>query len=73
MSKNLNKIDSIIRFGLAISSLILYFSGVVPSVSGLVLIGIGIIFLLTGFAKFCPIYFIFGISTLNNKTLQTKK
>jgi hypothetical protein len=62
MNKNVNKIDSYLRITLAIVAVILYLTEVVPGTSGLILIVIGAIFLLTGGAKFCPIYFIFGIN-----------
>jgi hypothetical protein len=65
MRKNLDKIDITIRISLGIIALVLYFSQIVPATSGIILISISVVFLLTGFSNFCPIYFIFGISTTN--------
>lgn len=70
MKKNLSNLDSLIRVVLALVSILLYFTGVVPSTSGLILIAIGITFLLTGFLNFCPIYFIFGFDSIPKKKVN---
>ncbi|MBS1517681.1 MAG: DUF2892 domain-containing protein [Bacteroidetes bacterium] len=63
MKKNMGSADRIIRFLLVIVIAALYFTGVINGILAVLLIAFGVIFLLTGFAGFCPLYFPFGIST----------
>ena len=63
MKKNMGTIDRIIRIALAILFAVLYFSGTVSGGWGIVLLALGIVFLLTSFVSFCPLYVPFKIST----------
>ncbi len=63
MKKNMGTADRIIRLILAIVMGGLYFSGVIPGTLGIVLVALAVIFALTSFISFCPIYAPFGIST----------
>jgi hypothetical protein len=63
MKKNMGTIDRIIRIALAILFAVLYFSGTVSGGWGIVLLVLGIVFLLTSFVSFCPLYVPFKIST----------
>ena len=63
MKKNLGTADRIIRFGLAIIVLALYFTHVITGIVALVLMLIMGILIITSFISFCPLYFPFGIST----------
>ncbi|MDC1068095.1 DUF2892 domain-containing protein [Candidatus Kapabacteria bacterium] len=67
MKTNLNQIDSYFRYGLTALAFILYITDIVPSTDGIILIGIGLVFLITGLFKFCPVYFIFGLNTRNEE------
>ena len=63
MKKNMGYIDKKIRITAAIAIAILYFTGVITGVLGLVLLSLGVVFVLTSLVSFCPLYVPFGIST----------
>lgn len=56
--------DRIIRILIAaVVGVLLYFTGIVTAVLGIVLLVLAGVFLLTSFISFCPLYTLFGIST----------
>ncbi len=55
--------DKIIRYILAAVFLYLYFSGTVVGTLGIVLLILAVVFVLTSFISFCPLYKIVGLST----------
>ncbi len=63
MKKNMGYTDKKIRITVAIAIAILYFTGVITGVLGLVLLVLGVVFVLTSLVSFCPLYVPFGIST----------
>ncbi|MBL0013556.1 MAG: DUF2892 domain-containing protein [Flavobacterium sp.] len=63
MKKNMGYTDKKIRITIAIAIAILYFTGVITGVLGLVLLVLGVVFVLTSLVSFCPLYVPFGIST----------
>ena len=63
MKKNMSSLDRIIRIVIAAVFATLYFSNVLSGTLGLVLMILGVVFVLTSFVSFCPIYAVFGIST----------
>lgn len=63
MKVNMSSADRVIRVIIAVIFAALYFTGTVPGTLGLVLTIAGVVFLLTSFMGFCPLYTIFGIST----------
>ncbi len=63
MKKNMGNIDRIIRVLLAIVFVVLYFTGVVSGVLGIILLVLAAIFLITSFISTCPLYMPFNIST----------
>jgi hypothetical protein len=67
MKKNMGTIDKIIRMIIAIAFIVLYFMGIIPGTIGLVLIALAVVFILTSFISFCPLYLPFGISTCELK------
>jgi hypothetical protein len=67
MKKNMGSSDRIIRILLAFIMGALYFSNTVTGVLGIVLLVFAVIFLLTSFVSFCPLYTIFGFSTCKTK------
>jgi len=67
MKKNMGSADRVIRSILAVVFVILYFTGIIPGVAGIVLMGLAGIFLLTSFVSSCPLYLPFGISTRRGK------
>lgn len=67
MKKNIGSIDKGLRILVAIIIAVLYFTGVI---SGKLAIGLGvlaIIFAITAFINFCPIWAALGINTLDKK------
>ncbi|WPQ63079.1 DUF2892 domain-containing protein [Chitinophaga sancti] len=67
MKKNMGTTDKVIRIGIAVVIAVLYFTNVI-SVTWAILLGIlALVFLLTSFFSFCPLYFPFGINTFKNK------
>ena len=67
MKKNMGSIDRIIRIIIAIIFGVLYFTGTVSGTVGIILLALGVVFILTSFVSFCPLYLPFGISTCAKK------
>ena len=67
MKKNMGTIDRIIRLAMAVVIIILYLTGTVPGVIGIILIVIALIFAVTSFMGFCPLYTLLKISTCKVK------
>jgi hypothetical protein len=67
MTKNMGTADRIIRAIIAIVILSLYFTGAVTGTLGIVLVALSVIFLITSFVSFCPLYLPFGLRTLRKK------
>ena len=63
MKKNMGSTDKIIRIVLAILFGILYFTGTVSGVLGIILLVLGGVFIATSLINFCPLYTLFGINT----------
>ena len=55
--------DKIIRIGIAVLIAILYFTNTISGTLALVLGAFAVIFIITSFVSFCPLYSPFGIST----------
>lgn len=68
MKKNMGSADRIIRVILAIVFAALYFTKTVTGTWGIVLLVLGVVFLLTSFISFCPLYAPFGINTGSKKS-----
>jgi DUF2892 family protein len=66
MKKNIGIADKIIRIILAIVTLLLYITGVMSGIFGLIMIALAAIFVLTSLVTFCPLYYPFGLNTLKN-------
>lgn len=74
MKKNVGNTDRIIRIVLAVVLAVLYFTGITKGALGIALIIVAIVFLLTSFIRFCPLYTIFGIKTTCKKcSIENKK
>ena len=65
MKKNMGSVDRIIRTALAIIVAVLYFTNIISGTLALVLGAFAIIFLITSFVSFCPLYSLFNFSTRN--------
>lgn len=67
MKKNMGQTDKIIRTVVAIAIGVLYYTGAISGTVALVLLAFAIIFLVTSFLSFCPLYLPLGISTCKKK------
>ncbi|WP_367916234.1 DUF2892 domain-containing protein [Leadbetterella sp. DM7] len=63
MKKNMGKTDRIIRITIAAIIAVLYFMNVISGTWAIVLGILALVFVLTSFISFCPLYLPFGIST----------
>ncbi|MCE5194159.1 MAG: DUF2892 domain-containing protein [Nitrospiraceae bacterium] len=63
MTKNMGTTDKIIRIIIAVVIGILYLTGNISGILAVVLGILAVIFLLTSFVGWCPLYVPFGIST----------
>lgn len=63
MKKNVGTIDKVIRILVALVLAGLYLANVVTGALGIILLVVAIVFVLTSFIGFCPLYWPFGINT----------
>ncbi|NVK64501.1 MAG: DUF2892 domain-containing protein [Flavobacteriales bacterium] len=63
MKKNMGSADRIIRVLIAAVVAVLFFTGIIEGILGIVLLVAAGIFLLTSLISFCPLYAPFGINT----------
>jgi hypothetical protein len=63
MKKNMGSTDKIIRILIALIIGVLYFTKTIDGTLALILGALAVIFLLTSFISFCPLYLPFGLST----------
>lgn len=59
--------DKLIRALIAAVISVLYYMGIISGTIGIVLMILAIVFLLTSFLNFCPLYLPFGLSTCKKK------
>lgn len=71
MKNNLGGADRIIRVIIAAIIAVLYFTNVITGTLGIVLLILGTVFLLTSILNFCPLYFLFGLSTRAAKKTES--
>lgn len=67
MKKNMGSADKIIRIVVAALIALLYFTNVINGTLAIVLGVFALIFVITSFVSFCPLYLPFGISTIKKK------
>jgi uncharacterized membrane protein len=67
MRKNMGMADRIIRVTIAAIVGVLYYTGIVSGILGIVLLTLAVVFVLTSFVSFCPLYAPFGIKTCSTK------
>ena len=63
MKKNMGTIDRTIRFMLAVVVLVLYLLKMISGTAAIILGVFAVIFVITSFISFCPLYVPFKIST----------
>ena len=67
MKTNMGSADKAVRIILALVFAVLYFTGIISGLFGIILIALAVIFVLTSLISFCPLYLPFGLSTLRKK------
>lgn len=67
MKKNMGSLDKGVRIAIAIGIALLYYFNVIESTLAYVLMALAIVFLLTSFMSFCPLYLPFGWNTCKRK------
>ncbi|MBK7252627.1 MAG: DUF2892 domain-containing protein [Ignavibacteria bacterium] len=67
MKKNMGNADRFIRIFVAVIFAILYLTNTITGTLGIVLLALAIIFLLTSFISFCPLYTVIGVNTCGRK------
>ena len=63
MKKNMGTIDKAIRLVVAVAIAVLFYTGVITGVLGIVLLVLAAVFVLTSLISFCPLYLPFGLNT----------
>lgn len=63
MKKNIGTIDKVIRILVAVAIAILFFTHVLTGTLGIILPVLAVIFVITSFISFCPLYLPLGIDT----------
>lgn len=63
MTPNMGTTDKRIRLGIAIVVAVLYGFKVISGTLGIILLALAIVFALTSFLSFCPLYTLIGFST----------
>ncbi|MBK6837386.1 MAG: DUF2892 domain-containing protein [Bacteroidetes bacterium] len=67
MNKNMGTADRAIRVIIALVIAGLYAANVISGTLGIVLIVLAVVFVLTSFVSFCPLYTLFGLNTGKKK------
>ena len=68
MKPNMGFIDRLLRVVIAVMIAVAYFDHRITGVVGVVAMVLAVVFLITAFVGFCPLYKPFGISTRKTKT-----
>jgi len=68
MNKNIGSTDKAIRILVAVLIAGLYFANIIAGTVAIVLLAVALIFVVTSFINFCPLYYPFGISTRKKNT-----
>lgn len=70
MKKNMGTADKFIRILLAIIVGVLYYTDVINGMTAIVLGVFAVVFLITSFISFCPLYVILGMNTCKNPSTK---
>lgn len=63
LNKNMGTLDQIIRLVIAATIAVLYFTGNLSGLAAIILGILAVVFVVTSFVSFCPLYLPFGLST----------
>jgi len=67
MKKNMGIMDKGVRITVAVIIALLYYFNVIEGTLAYILMALAVVFLVTSFINFCPLYTPFGISTCKTK------
>lgn len=67
MKKNMGIMDKGVRITVAVIIALLYYFNVIEGTLAYILMALAVVFLVTSFINFCPLYKPFGISTCKTK------
>ncbi len=67
MKKNMGALDKSLRVLAAIFIALLYYLDILNGMVAYVLMAVAIVFLITSFVNFCPLYAILGVNTCKRK------
>lgn len=67
MTKNMGNTDKGIRVLIAVVIALLYFFNIIEGTTAYVLMALAIVFLVTSFINFCPLYTLIGVNTCKAK------
>ncbi len=67
MKTNMSTADKFIRVLIGIAIAVLYYLEIISGTTAIVILGVGIILLITSLVSYCPLYAIFGIKTCKTK------
>jgi len=70
MKKNMGNLDRTVRLIVAAVVIVLFLFHVISGTLGVVLLIVAVIFALTSFISFCPLYVPFGINTCKKKPTE---
>ncbi|MFY7838675.1 MAG: YgaP family membrane protein [Lacibacter sp.] len=70
MKKNLGNIDRVIRLVAAGILAMLWFQNMITGTWAMVALAVAVIFAITGFISWCPIYAMFGLKSIPKKLRQ---
>ncbi|MBK6819684.1 MAG: DUF2892 domain-containing protein [Bacteroidetes bacterium] len=68
MKNNMGTLDKVVRIVIALAIAGLYFAEKISGTTAIILLSLAIIFIITSFLSFCPLYLPFGISTRKKDT-----
>jgi hypothetical protein len=67
MKKNMGGLDRMIRIVIAIVLIVLYFTDQISGITGIILLVLAGIFVLTSLVRVCPLYMPFGLNSCTKK------
>lgn len=67
MKKNMGALDKSLRVLAAIFIALLYYLDILSGMVAYILMAVAIVFLITSFVNFCPLYAILGVNTCKRK------
>ncbi len=73
MKANIGNVDKLIRLGLAVVLILLYYAEVVTGTVGIILLIVALLLTVTSLINFCPLYPIFKINTTKKKETKTEQ